>query len=118
MKSAIIRPHRLELTNKKGGFSAAPSIFSTTGLQLDDVIRKSRTPRRRAARVAFEARAVAHQSEVAAFAARFALVAARFRFGTFLRRRGLGMGARFGAMLEFLRRREFRFGLGLERGGA
>jgi len=28
------------------------------------------------------------------------------------------MGARFGAMLEFLRRREFRLGLGLERGSA
>ncbi len=28
------------------------------------------------------------------------------------------MGARFGAVLEFLRRREFRLGLGLERGGA
>src|SRR5512135_2949245 len=81
-------------------------------------IRKSRTPRRAPARIAFEARAVAHQGEVAAFAAGFAFVAASFGFGAFLRRRRFGVRARFGAVLEFLRRREFRLRLGLERGGA
>src|SRR6516165_8312734 len=81
-------------------------------------IRKSRTPRRRAARVALQARAVANEREVTAFAARFTLVAARFGFGAFLRRRRSRMRARFGAVLELLRRREFRLGLGLERGRA
>src|SRR6516162_1537829 len=78
----------------------------------------SAAPRRASARIAFETRAVAHEREVAAFAAGLALVAARFGFGAFLRRRGLGMGARFGAVLQFLRRREFRLGLALERRSA
>src|SRR5215472_5160982 len=102
----------------KGGLLSRPLKSWMAGTSPTLAIRKSRTPGCAAARVAFEAGAVAHQREVAAFAAGFTLVAARFGFGAFLRRRGFRMRARFGAVLEFLRRREFRLGLGLERGGA
>src|SRR2546421_9557877 len=79
-----------------------------------------RTPRGAAARVAFHAGAVAKQSEVAAFAAGFALVALGARFGALLGRGLLGVGLGVGPVegVELLRGRELGFGLELERGCA
>src|SRR6185312_12127071 len=80
-----------------------------------------RTPRRRPARVALHAGAVAHQREVAALAAGFALVALGAGLGALLRGGVLGLRAhllRLGAHLELLRRGELGLRLALERGGA
>ena len=79
-----------------------------------------RTPRGAPARVALQARAVAHQREISALAAGFAFVAFGAGFGAFFRRGLLGVGARVGPvhLLQRLRRREFLLGLALERGGA
>src|SRR5579885_1752761 len=79
-------------------------------------VRRLRTPRRTPARVALHARAVAHQREVAAFAAGLALVAFGAGFGAFLARRGFGLRARVerGLHFERLRRRKLCFGLGFE----
>ena len=81
---------------------------------------KLRTPRRRAACVAFHAGAVAHQGEVAALAAGFAFVAFGARLGAFFGcgRLGVCAGVGPGEMLERLRRREFWLGLGFERRAA
>ena len=81
----------------------------------------STAPRRAAAGVAFEARAVAHQGEIAAFAAGFAFVALGLGLGALLgralARRALGP-SRVGELqlLELLGGRELLLGLGLERG--
>src|SRR5438477_5364797 len=82
--------------------------------------RVSRTPRGASARVALHAGAVAHQGEVAAFAAGFALVALGAGFGALLGRGLLGVGLGVGPVerIELLRGRELRLGLDLERGGA
>src|SRR5262249_9028159 len=95
--------------NKEGG-TRPPRKRSRVGF--------STTPRRAAARVALQTRAVAHQGKVPALAARFALVALGARFGAFLRRGRLGVRARVGPseLLERLRRREPRLGFRLERG--
>src|SRR5437763_11964411 len=81
---------------------------------------QSRTPRGAPARVAFHAGAVAHQGEVAAFAAGFALVALGAGFGALLGRRLLGVGLGVGPVqrVELLRGRELDLGLELERGRA
>src|SRR5215468_12432679 len=82
-------------------------------------------PRGAAASVAFQARAVAHEREVAAFAAGLAFVALGLGFGALLRRHCARAGARLGnfaardgklLLLELLGGRELL--LGLERGGA
>src|SRR5262249_26836792 len=81
-------------------------------------------PRCAAAGIALEAGAVAHQREVAAFAAGFALVALGLGFGALLRRGSTGFRARVGAflatgeslLLELLGGGEFELGLRLERG--
>src|SRR5262245_22422319 len=59
-----------------------------------ETARASATPRGAAAGVALEARAVAHQGEIAAFAAGFALVALGLGLGAFLgcERAGVGLG--------------------------
>src|SRR5215831_7804088 len=67
-------------------------------------------PRRAAASIAFEARAVANEREVAAFAAGLAVVALGLGFGALLRRQ------RELLLLKLLGGRELL--LGLERGGA
>src|SRR5260221_4292775 len=86
-------------------------------------VRKLRTPRRAPARVALEARAVAHQREVHAFRAHLAFVALGFRFGAARGRGGPGIGTRVGLgerdlRFELLGGRELALGLGLERSGA
>src|SRR6266545_5033145 len=82
------------------------------------VLAASATPRRAPTRIALQARTVAHQREVAAFAAGFAFVALGLGFGAFLGgvRTRLGFGE--GELLELFRGRELQLGLGLERGGA
>src|SRR5215468_8709198 len=84
-------------------------------------------PRGAAAGVAFEARAVADQREVAAFAARLAFVALGLGFGALLRRPRPRIRAHVGKfaarqrellLLELLGGRELLLGLSLERGGA
>lgn len=57
----------------------------------------SRTPRGAAAGVALQAGAVAHESEVSAFAAGFALIALGLGFGAHFGGVGFGIGARFAA---------------------
>src|SRR5215510_12113137 len=107
---------------------AAPGRpFGTSSTETARV--SSATPRGAAARVALEARAVAHQGEVAAFAAGFALVALGLGLGAFLgcerARVGLGGGARLGAgarlrprqMLQPLGRRPFWLRLLAQRRG-
>src|SRR5262245_49865965 len=104
---------------KKGGRLAAPFALRDPSI--------SRTPRRAAARVALPARAVAHQGEVAAFAAGLALVALGLGLGAFLGRHSsrasasvsnIGAGVRLGEggvlLLELLGRRELALGLGLQ----
>src|SRR5206468_12376778 len=82
------------------------------------------TARRAPAGVAFQARAVAHQCEIAAFAAGLALVALGLGLGAFLRRKRSCARSRVRArqgerlLLELLGGREFLFGLGLERRAA
>src|SRR5262249_10461975 len=80
-----------------------------------------------AARIAFEAGAVANEREVAAFAAGFAFVALGLGFGALLRRQRPRARARVGnlaarddelLLLELLGGRKLLLGLGLERGGA
>src|SRR5215510_12128025 len=80
---------------------------------------RSRTPRGASARVALEARAVAHQREVQALRAHLAFVALGFRFGAARGggRLGVGLGKR-DLRFELLGRRELALGLALERGGA
>src|SRR5215471_20087667 len=82
-------------------------------------------PRGAAASVAFEARAVANEREVAAFAAGLAVVALGLGFGALLRRQRPRIRARVGKfaarqrellLLELLGGRELL--LGLERGSA
>src|SRR6266516_2699095 len=70
--------------------------------------------------VAFQARAVAHQSEIAAFAAGLALVALGLGLGAFLCRKHSCACARQDdrLLLELLGGREFLLGLGLERRAA
>src|ERR1700733_760673 len=79
----------------------------------------SRTPRRRPARVALHAGAVAHESKVAALRAHLALVALGFRFGA-----AFGLGGMSGCgrtrlaplhRLELFRRREVVLRLLLQR---
>ena len=82
-----------------------------------------RTPRRAAARIALQTRAVAHQREIPALAAHFAFVAFGFRLGTAFGGGRFGVGAGVEAVLERamferLRRREFLLGLGLQCRGA
>ena len=72
----------------------------------------SATPRRAPARIALHAGAVAHQGEVAAFAAGFAFVALGLGF------RALFGDMRAGVLFQRLRRREFLRGFGFQRGGA
>src|SRR4051794_22323457 len=78
----------------------------------------SRTSRGASARVALHAGAVAHQREVAAFAAGFTPVALGARFGALLGRGMLGVGLGVGPVecIELLRRRELGLRLELERG--
>src|ERR1051325_8341976 len=83
----------------------------------DDEWRGLRTPRGAAARVALHAGAVAHQSEVAAFAAGFALVALGAGLGALLGGRRLRMGLRVGPVELVERGGGLRL-LGLQRGGA
>src|SRR5262249_5299345 len=80
-----------------------------------------------AARIAFEAGAVANEREVAAFAAGFAFVTLGLGFGALLRRQRPRARARLGnlaarddelLLLELRGRRKLLLGLGLERGGA
>src|SRR2546423_2331863 len=79
----------------------------------------SRTPRRAPARVALEARAVAHQREVHALRAHLAFVALGFRLGAARGRGGLGVRlSKRDLRFELLGGRELALGLGLERGGA
>src|SRR5215468_9538833 len=81
-------------------------------------------PRGAAAGVAFEARAVADEREVAAFAARLAFVALGLGFGALLCRPRPRIRARVGKFaarqreLVLLGGRQLLLGLGLERGGA
>src|SRR5262245_23144998 len=83
-------------------------------------------PGRAAAGVALEAGAVAHQGEVAAFAAGFALVTLGLGLGALLGGVGARLGARVdafvaarqGLLLELLGGGELVLRLGLERGGA
>src|SRR5215510_15947638 len=84
-------------------------------------------PRRAAASIAFQARAVANEREVAAFAAGLAFVALGLGFGALLRRQRARARTRLGnlaarngelLLLELLGGRELLLGLGLERGGA
>src|SRR5437764_5202056 len=79
-----------------------------------------RTPRGAPARVALHAGAVAHQGEVAAFAAGFALVALGAGFGALLGCGLLGVSLGVGPVerVELLRRRELRLRLDLQRGRA
>src|SRR5437763_15951919 len=81
---------------------------------------QSRTPRGAPARVALHAGAVAHQREVAAFAAGFALVALGAGFGAFLGCGLLGVSLGVGPVerVELLRGRELRLRLDLQRGRA
>jgi hypothetical protein len=72
------------VNDKKG--SALAALLHQTGPS------NSRTPRRAPTRIALEARAIAHQGEVAAFAAHLALVALGPRFGRALGGVGLGIG--------------------------
>src|ERR1700694_1607609 len=60
----------------------------------------SRAPRGAAAGVAFHAGAVAHQGEIPAFAAGFAVVAFGLGFGALFRRRGAGFLLRPGERIE------------------
>src|SRR6516162_823852 len=87
----------------------------------------SAASRSAAAGVAFEARAVANEREVAAFAAGLAVVALGLGFGALLRRQRARARTRVGnlaagddelVLLELLGGRELLLGLGLERGGA
>src|SRR5262245_2433630 len=81
-------------------------------------------PRGAAAGVAFQARAVANEREVAAFAAGLAVVALGPGFGALLGSHSARLRARVAAhdcellLLELLGGRELLLGLGLERGGA
>src|SRR6516225_5976010 len=84
-------------------------------------------PRGTSASVAFEARAVANEREVAAFAAGLAFVALGLGFGALLRCHRARARTRLGnlaarddelLLLELLGGRELLLGLGLERGGA
>src|SRR5262249_54569828 len=87
----------------------------------------SRTPRSTSASIAFEARAVANEREVAAFAAGLPFIALGLGFGALLRRQRPRARTRLGnlaarngelLLLELLGGRELLRGLGLERGGA
>src|ERR1700674_2238730 len=71
----------------------------------------SRAPRRASAGIALHAGAVAHQGEVPAFPARFALVALGLGLGAFLCRRGLGVRLRPRQLLERLGGRGLGLGL-------
>src|SRR5215831_17344469 len=78
-------------------------------------------PRGTSAGVAFEARAVANEREVAAFAAGLAVVALGPSFGALLSSHSARLRARIAAHdgeLELLGGREFLLGLGFERGRA
>src|SRR5262245_9102523 len=104
-------------TLEKGGpwppFRITAAIFAS-----------SRTPRRAPARVALQARAVAHQREVQALRAHLAFVALGFRFGAAGGggRLGVGLvGVRLGEWdlrFELLGGRELALRIALERGGA
>src|SRR6185312_770817 len=108
---------------EKSGLSAAFSIRRCPGQSREDALRalarplplrRSRTPGRAATRVALHARTVAHQREVAALAAGFALVALGAGLRALLDRRGFRVLLRVDdvdAVLELLGRRQLGFRL-------
>ncbi len=105
-------------------------LWSARGCAAEQKEQVLATTRCAPARVAFQTGAVAHQREVAAFAAGLTLVALGFSLGAFLRRNrscahacirhtarvSPWQGERL--LLELLGGREFLFGLGLERRAA
>lgn len=113
------------------GFHSFPEFRVDFG--IDSSIRSritestSRTPRGAAAGVALQAGAVAHEGEVAAFAAGFAFVTLGLGFGAHFGGVGFGLGARLAARhrqmvrfvvrFELFGRREFLFEFGLQRRG-
>src|SRR5262245_45492715 len=120
---------RYEVFAPKFWAAGWPPMFSLRKLIACDARRRTKrlaAPRRAAAGVALETCAVAHQREVAAFAAGLALVAFGLGLGALLRRGSTGFRARVGALLaageslllELLGGGELVLGLGLERGGA
>src|SRR5215204_2000674 len=85
---------RLRAIGYRPDFFIRPACYAPiTGQQR--LAPSSRTPRRAAARVAFHACAVSHQSEIGALVAHFALVAASLRLGTALHSHRLGVALRF-----------------------
>lgn len=77
-----------------------------------------RTPGCRSARIALETSPIPHQREIQALRAHLALIALRLGLGAAFGGDGLGVGLGPLHLLERLRRREFLFGLGFQRGRA
>src|SRR6266699_6335164 len=93
-----------------------PSRLGASRRAPQDDGAKSRTPRGAAASVAFHAGAVAHQREIAAFAAGFAFVTLGLGLGALFRRRGAGLLLRPGERIG--RAPQALLGLDFERGAA
>src|ERR1700730_18366568 len=92
---------------------AGSSLYRVSAREL-----LSRTPRRAAARIALQTRAVPHQREIQALRAHLALIALRLGLGAAFGGDGFGVGLGPLHLLERLGRREFLLGLGFECGRA